>query len=216
MSLLKEEDRKAITEELSGLQNAVTLLLFTQEFECQYCRESRQLAEEVSRLSDQVSLEVYDLQAEADIAEQYGIDKIPALVVMRGGEEPKDFGIRFFGIPSGYEFGTFIEDIKIVGSGQSGLSEETKQELAALEAPVHFQVFVTPTCPYCPRAVLLAHQMAMENDLIRADMVEAIEFPHLSTKYEVRGVPRTIINETEHLEGAVPEQMVLAKLRQAI
>ena len=216
MSLLKEEDRKAIKEELSGLQHAVTLLLFTQEFECQYCRESRQLAEEVSRLSDQVSLEVYDLQADADIAVQYGIDKIPALVVMRGGEEPKDFGIRFFGIPSGYEFGTFIEDIKIVGSGQSGLSEETKQELAALETPVHFQVFVTPTCPYCPRAVLLAHQMAMENDLIRADMVEAIEFPHLSTKYEVRGVPRTVINETEHLEGAVPEQMVLAKLRQAI
>lgn len=216
MSLLKEEDRKAIKEELSGLQHAVTLLLFTQEFECQYCRESRQLAEEVSRLSDQVSLEVYDLQADADIAEQYEIDKIPALVVMRGGEEPKDFGIRFFGIPSGYEFGTFIEDIKIVGSGQSGLSEETKQELAALETPVHFQVFVTPTCPYCPRAVLLAHQMAMENDLIRADMVEAIEFPHLSTKYEVRGVPRTVINETEHLEGAVPEQMVLAKLRQAI
>lgn len=216
MSLLKEEDRKPIKEELSGLQHAVTLLLFTQEFECQYCRESRQLAEEVSRLSDQVSLEVYDLQADADIAEQYEIDKIPALVVMRGGEEPKDFGIRFFGIPSGYEFGTFIEDIKIVGSGQSGLSEETKQELAALETPVHFQVFVTPTCPYCPRAVLLAHQMAMENDLIRADMVEAIEFPHLSTKYEVRGVPRTVINETEHLEGAVPEQMVLAKLRQAI
>ena len=216
MSLLKEEDRKAIKEELSGLQHAVTLLLFTQEFECQYCRESRQLAEEVSRLSDQVSLEVYDLQADADIAEQYGIEKSPARVVMRGGEEPKDFGIRFFGIPSGYEFGTFIEDIKIVGSGQSGLSEETKQELAALETPVHFQVFVTPTCPYCPRAVLLAHQMAMENDLIRADMVEAIEFPHLSTKYEVRGVPRTVINETEHLEGAVPEQMVLAKLRQAI
>jgi alkyl hydroperoxide reductase subunit AhpF len=104
----------------------------------------------------------------------------------------------------------------MVGNGQSGLSEETRKELGALETPVHFQVFVTPTCPYCPRAVLLAHQMAMENDLIRADMVEAIEFPHLSTKYEVRGVPRTVINETEHLEGAVPEQMVLAKLRQAI
>lgn len=216
MSLLKEEDRKAIQEELSGLQHQVMLLVFTQEFECQYCRETRQLAEEVSELSDQVAVEVYDFQEDGDVAEQYAIDKIPALAVMRGGEEPKDFGIRFFGIPSGYEFGTLVEDIKLVGNGQSGLSDETRKELAALESPVHFQVFVTPTCPYCPRAVLLAHQMAMENDLIRADMVEAIEFPHLSNKYEVRGVPRTVINETEHLEGAVPEQMVMAKLRQAI
>jgi glutaredoxin len=78
------------------------------------------------------------------------------------------------------------------------------------------QVFVTPTCPYCPRAVLLAHQLAMESDMIRGDMVEAIEFPHLSQKYEVRGVPRTVINEDVHLEGAAPEQMVMARLMEAI
>jgi glutaredoxin len=88
--------------------------------------------------------------------------------------------------------------------------------VAQLKEPVHFQVFVTPTCPYCPRAVRLAHQLALESDVIRGDMVEAIEFPHLSVKYQVQGVPRTVINETVHIEGAVPEPMLMARLNEAV
>jgi predicted DsbA family dithiol-disulfide isomerase len=64
--------------------------------------------------------------------------------------------------------------------------------------------------------VRLAHQLAFESELLRADMVEAIEFPHLSMKYEVRGVPRTVINETVHIEGAVPEPMLMQKFKEAI
>lgn len=78
------------------------------------------------------------------------------------------------------------------------------------------QVFVTPTCPYCAGAVVLAHQMAVASPMVRADMVEAMEFPHLSVKYQVMGVPRTVINETVHIEGAVPEPMVLVKLQEAL
>jgi hypothetical protein len=104
----------------------------------------------------------------------------------------------------------------MVSRGDSGLAADTKAYLAALKKPLHLQVFVTPTCPYCPPAVHLAHQLAFESDLVRADMVEAIEFPHLSNKYHVHGVPRTVINETDHLEGAAPEGMLLAKIKTAI
>lgn len=216
MSLLRDEDRRQIRQEFEALTGPVKMIVFTQERECQYCAETRQIAEEVAALSERIELEVYDLLADEEKAAAYGIDKLPALVIMRGGDEPKDYGIRFFGIPSGYEFGTLIEDIRMVSSGETGLSEATRQQVAALQSPVHFQVFVTPTCPYCPRAVLLAHQLAMESDLIRGDMVEAIEFPHLSMKYQVQGVPRTVINETIHLEGAMPEAMVMARLQEAL
>ena len=74
---------------------------------------------------------------------------------------------------------------------------------------------MTPTCPYCTQAVRLAHKFAIESDLITADMVEAIEFPHLSNRYGVHGVPRTVINEEFHQEGAAPEPLVLAKLLEA-
>ncbi len=56
---------------------------------------------------------------------------------------------------------------------------------------------------------MLAHQLAVESDLVRADMVEVIEFPHLATKYQVMGVPRTVINETIQIEGAMPEPMLM-------
>lgn len=58
--------------------------------------------------------------------------------------------------------------------------------------------------------------MAVESDLIRADMVEAIEFPHLANKYNVYGVPRSVLNETVHVEGAVPEPIFLEKLLEAV
>lgn len=216
MSLLNEQDRQYLAEKFQAIQYPVKLVLFTQEFECQFCRETRQIAEEVAALSDKISLEIKDFVKDRAIAEQYKIDKIPATLILRGGDNPKDYGIRYYGIPSGYEFSSLIHDILMIGKGDSGLTAETRQWLAQLQKPLHLQVFVTPTCPYCPPAVLLAHQLAMESDLVTADMVEASEFPHLSNKYQVMGVPRTVINETTFLEGAAPEKMLLAKLRQAV
>jgi len=213
MSLLNEKDRQHLVKHFEALQAPVKLLVFTQAMECEYCHETRQIAEEIANLSPKLSLEVYDFVADQEVAEQYGIDKIPALAILRGGEQPKDYGIRYYGIPAGYEFSSLIEDIFMISTGESGLSSETKARLATLKQPLHLQVFVTPTCPYCPAAVRLAHQLALESELIRADMVEAIEFPHLSLKYQVQGVPRTVINETVHLEGAAPEFMLLEKMK---
>ncbi len=216
MSLLSEQDRETLAQEFKALETPVKLIVFTQEFECQYCRETRQIAEEVAGLSDKITLEVYDFVEDQEIAEQYNIDKIPATIIMRGGDEPQDYGIRYYGIPSGYEFSSIIHDILMVSQGDSELLPETREWLKNLTEPVHMQVFVTPTCPYCPQAVLLAHKMAMESDLVTADMVEATEFPHLSVKYSVMGVPRTVINETVHMEGAAPEPLLLAKVQEAV
>lgn len=216
MALLKEQDRQALKAEFAALTHPVTLVVFTQKFECQYCTETRMIADEVAALSDLISVQLYDFETHREMAAQYGIDKIPATIIMRGGAQPKDYGIRLYGIPSGYEFSTLIEDIMMVSRGDSGLGPEMRTWASALTQPLHLQVFVTPTCPYCPPAVLLAHQLAMESDLIRGDMVEAVEFPHLSNKYHVHGVPRTVINETVYMEGAAPEKVLLGKLKQAV
>lgn len=216
MALLKEEDRKTLINEFKDLENPIDLVMFSQELECQYCKETRMIGEEVAELSDKINFKVYDFVKDKAVAEEYNVDKIPAIAVTKGGDNPKDYGIRHFGIPSGYEFSTLVEDIKMIGHGESGLSAKTKAEVANLKDPLHLQVFVTPTCPYCPPAVFLAHQLAFESDLIRGDMIEATEFPHLSMKYQVQGVPRTIINETTHQEGATPEAMLMAKIKQAV
>jgi glutaredoxin-like protein len=218
MPLISEKDAQHLRQEFeNGMVSPVKLVMFTQTVECQFCTETRQIVEEVAGLSDKITAEIYNFVTDKAMADMYGIDKIPAIAILRTEEgQDTDYGIRFYGIPSGYEFTSIIEDILDVSRGDSGLQPKSRDAVAGLTKPVHFQVFVTPTCPYCPQAVRLAHQFAMESDLITADMVEAIEFPHLANKYSVYGVPRTVINDTVHQEGAVPEAMMLAKLLEAI
>lgn len=212
MGFLSEKDKKAVQQRLEALVNPVKIIFFTQELECNYCRETRNLLQELAELNSKIEYQVFNFQTDKKIAEQYGIDKIPATVIAGA----KDHGIRFYGIPSGYEFASLLEALLMVAKGKSDLSETTRKQLIGIDKPVHIQVFVTPTCPYCPQAVHLAHQFALENDNIKADMVEAIEFPHLAQRYRVMGVPRTVINESTFLEGAAPEHMLLEKLNQAL
>jgi glutaredoxin-like protein len=213
MALMDQDTQRQVRDLLSAVTSPVTLRMFTQEFECGYCRETRQIVEEVAALSDKVSVEVADFVENKDLAESLNVDKIPAIVVQ--GENGKDYGIRFFGIPSGYEFTSLLESIILVGTGSFELTENTRAFLDSLEAPLKLQVFVTPTCPYCPQAVVLAHVLAFASDKVTADMVEVTEFPHLGQRYNVMGVPRTVINDDTYIEGAAPEHMLLEKLKAA-
>lgn len=211
MPIITPRDKEMMREKFKLLAGQVKLVNFTQQLECQFCTETRVLLEEIADTSESITLEVYNFQIDRKKVEQYGIDKIPATVV----EGTKDFGIRFYGIPAGYETATLIEDIITVSQGDSGLSTAAREQLATLTAPVHIQVFITPTCPYCLQAVQLAHRAAIESDLIRADMVEAIEFPHLAHKYDVAGVPKTVINESTHVVGALPEAEFISHIVKA-
>ena len=212
MATISEKDKETIKKKFEEIKNSVKLINFTQQIECEYCEDTRKTMEEISKLSDKISLEIYNFQLDKQKAEEYKIDKIPATVIFG----LKDYGIRYYGIPAGYEFTSLIEDIIDVSKGEPGLSQETIDKLNQIQKDVHLQVFVTPTCPYCPNAVRLAHKFAIASDKITADMVEAIEFPHLSVKYNVRGVPKTIINEEHSVEGAVPENILLEKILEAV
>jgi len=203
MSLLKDKMRRELEERFKKLSGGVKLVVFTQKIECSYCEQNRRLAEEIASLSPKIDLEVYNFALDKEKVNQYKIDKIPAIAV----EGEKDYGIRFYGIPGGYEFNSFISSIMEVSSNDSGLSPDLKAKIAQIRQPVHIQVFVTLTCPYCPSAVQMAHKIALENDHITADMIEASEFSPLANKYGVMGVPKTIINEKIQFGGAVSEPL---------
>ena len=152
MALLSEQDQEHLRNEFAGLQQPVKLIVFTQEFECQYCRETRQIADEVAALSEKVSVEVYNFVTDKATADLYGVDKIPAIAVLReeDGEEA-DYGIRFYGIPSGYEFSSIIEDIIDVSKGDSGLQPKTKEVIASITEPVSVVGVVHATMASSPR-----------------------------------------------------------------
>lgn len=145
MALLKDKDREFLTKEFGKLTEPVKLVYFTQEHECPYCEMTGQIVNEVAGLSEKITTTVYDFVANKDVADKYRVDKIPAVVVERGGDNPRDFGMRFYGIPSGYEFTSLIEAIKDASAGATALAAETKAALAKITLPVHIQVFSTPT-----------------------------------------------------------------------
>jgi glutaredoxin-like protein len=141
MTFLNEQVRKQVRDELKDLGGQVKLIEFTQMIECPTCAQNTALMKETAGLSDKISLETHNFQIDKEKADLYGVDKIPALVV----EGEKDYGVRFYGVPAGYEFTSLIEALKIVSSGDPQLSDTTVQEISRLDRPVHIQVFVTPT-----------------------------------------------------------------------
>lgn len=212
MPLLKDEDQRFLREEFARkLAGPVKIVFFTQAQDCMFCQPTEQIVRELLPLSDKLSLEPHDFAPGSEAAQRYGVDKIPAIALAGA----KEYGVRFYGIPAGFEFSTLVADIIDVSRGETGLSPEARDKVRAIAKPVDIQVFVSPTCPYCPPAVRLAHMAAIENGLITAAMVEATEFPHLAHKYDVAGVPRTIFNGTLSLEGAAPEPLFVEKLLEA-
>ena len=215
MSMIGEKDRKTVKDRLAKLVRPVKAVVFTQEMECQFCSETRGLMQELAGLTDKLQVEVKDFLGDAAEAKRLGVDKIPAIVLL--GEGDKDYGVRFYGIPAGYEFVSLLESLEMVSKGDSGLAPATREKLKGLKKPLHLQVFVTPTCPYCPRAVVLAFKLAMESPLITASMVESTEFPHLANRYQVSGVPHTVIGESpQPMIGAYPEPAAVDLILNAV
>ncbi|MCX8192570.1 MAG: thioredoxin family protein [Nitrososphaeria archaeon] len=213
MQLIRKEDREVLEEKFEKeLENDVRIVLITKKEDCEYCETARQLVEEISLISEKLKPEFYDLEKDKELISKWRIDKVPATLLF--GE--KEYWVRFFGLPSGYEFTTFIEDIIDVSRRTSRLSPKTKDVLKKIDKPIHIQVFVTPSCPYCPRVVRLAHQFAIENTMITGDMIESLEFQDLARHYNVLSVPKTVVNDEIFFEGAVPEPIFLQQVLKAL
>jgi len=204
LSLIPNDKKELLKADFNEkLVDPVKIVMFTQEIECQYCSQTRELVQELPPLNDKITLEVLDFVAEAARAKELGIDKIPALAIIGR----KDYGVRIYGIPYGYELQTLIEAIITVSKGVTDLSDNTKSILKEVKSPVHIQVFVSLTCPHCPAAAAVAHKLAVESELVKADVIDSGEFPDLAMKYNVIGVPKIIINEKIEFVGAFNEDL---------
>jgi glutaredoxin-like protein len=204
MPLLSDQDRQAVQARLAGITHSVTLVFFTQTFGApDSVMAASQIVNEVASLNDRITVEEVNVILDKERTAAFGVADIPAVALLRDGADTR---IRFLGAPSGYEFMSLVDAVALAGGDDSGLSPASRALLAAhVTTPTEILVFVTPTCPHCPRAVTLAHRMAVENPHIRATCVEATEFLDLSRRYRVTGVPKTVVNDSVEILGALPE-----------
>lgn len=203
MSLLNQEIKDQLTDHFSAIKNTVNMHLFVND--CDSCEETKSLLEEVSELNENIKLSVMDL--ESDSAKKFSINQAP--VIMFTDENGEDLRIRFKGIPAGHEFSAFITTLLEVGGGGEVLPDDFVSRVNSIDKPVDIKVFVTLSCPHCSGAVTKAHKLALMNPNIRAEMIECGAFPELADQYNVAGVPKIVINETNELIGNQPITMFL-------
>ena len=179
---------------------------------CPSCADTESLLRELAATNDHLGLEVHDIAAEPMLAEEFEIERVPATLIAGPGAEGS---LRVFGLPSGYEFATLLEDLIDVSSSADELSADAHQALDNLDREVHLQVFVTPTCPHCPSAARTAHKLAMASSRVTADVIVANDFPELAERYDVTAVPKVVIDDERGFVGALPEDEFVAAVFEA-
>jgi len=172
---------------------------------CQYCKPARQMLEEVAALSDLISLRQHTIDEDRETFTRYGVDKVPALAFPAGDGR----WLKYYGFPGGQEFLTLVETIVDLSRGEKLLTDSVRKRLRKLKKDVLIQVFVTPSCPYCPQMARLAYHMALESPHVTAEVIEAQEFPELSQRFKVRAVPTTVIDGKTMIPGAVPDTTLM-------
>jgi glutaredoxin-like protein len=210
--ILNDIQKEQIKKQFEKLTGDVELIVFTQENECLFCKDTRELILDLGTLSSKIKTKVYDFVKNGDEDLKYNIKRIPAIVIVGN----KDYGIRYYGMPAGYEFPVIVDDIIDVSRGSTSLPDNVKKRLSEIKKPVHLQIFVSPTCPFCPRAARMAHQLAIESEFIRSDVIEMIEFPYLVQKYNVMSVPHIVINEDTAFVGAQQIEVFIEQINMAL
>jgi glutaredoxin-like protein len=193
------------------LSGEVRILLFTSERGCLYCGQTKQLLEEMASLTDKIKLEVLDRDKDRARAEEMAVEWAPTTVVVASNGAK----LHYVGMPGGRQLRSLVEDIIDASTGRAEMDEEIRAIIGRVKTETVIKVFVTPFCPYSPLVVRSAHRFALENPMIRAFMIETVEFPEIVKRYNVLGVPRTVINEGVGFDGAPTEKAFAEKVLEA-
>lgn len=208
MPLLSSPDQDHLRRDFAAMSRPVTLLFFSQAHDGDEASlQTRQILDELPPIAEHIRVEEVNFLLDPERAARYDVDRVPAIVLLTSSDQgqERDSRIRFLGIPAGFEFAALVRAILLVGGASSELSAASLAHLARVDRPMTVHVFSTPTCPHCPRAIAVAHEMAWANPHITAYAVEVTEYPDLARKYHVTGVPKTVIDGRHEILGALPE-----------
>lgn len=188
--------------QLTKLGGPVRLRVFSVPDHCVFCNTAEELVGKLAEMSDKIKVLRSGFEREEPAVKAYGIERHPAVVI----DGKRDYGIRFLGIPMGYQFGVLVEDLVMASTGKTDLSEEVKIKLRSVRDPVSMEVFTLPDCPGSPQMARAAHKFCVENININAEVIDALEFRDLAAERLVLETPKTVINGKAEIQGVVPER----------
>lgn len=210
--LFNEETIAQVKQMLQPMTKDVNFKVFTKEGAPSVV-ETVQLMTEFGENFDHINVDFLSIEEHTDIAEQYNVSLVPTIVAL--DSDNKDRGVRFVGVPLGHEINSLLATTLELGQEAPALPQDVIEKIKAIDKPTNIKVFVTLGCPHCPGAVHKAHQMAMLNDNIEAEMVEAQTFNELSMKHNVSSVPHIVINDGKSFVGNQPIETFINESNQA-
>ena len=211
MSLLNEEVKGQLKEVFGNMKNEVTIALFLGETGCDSCKDTKDYMMDVESITDNIKLEIYDIEKDSEKAKELNVELVPAIVLLDA--DKKDHGVKYYGIPAGHEINSFVTGLLEVSGAGEELPEAMLNEIKAIDKKVDIKVFITLSCPHCAGAVSKAHKLALLNENINGVMIEAQTFNELSNKFNVSGVPKIVINDEFELVGNQPIEKFLEEIQ---
>ena len=192
MGMIRDEDARALFESFrTTLQGEVDIVVFTGAAD-KYGREAKTIGIELAELNPKIHYVHYNVDKDIEEAREYGISVSPSVVIAKHGVI--DGWFKFTGLPSGYEFTSVIEAIKVISRNEAALTATIVEKLAKVTNETNIEIYVTPTCPYCPRIVQTAQKFAFLNPHISTEVIESIEFNDRAKQAGVGSVPHVVIN----------------------
>lgn len=213
MKMLNNEVSAQLKDVFEQLAGEVTIAVFTDGSACETCAETTSFMKELTELNDKLVLKEYTTTDNADLAEQYNVKMVPSIVLLNEKGEYK--GVKFNGIPAGHEINSFIPALLEVSGAESELPEDMVKSIKNIDKPINIKVFVTLACPHCAGAVQKAHKLALMNDNIDAEMIEAQTFGDISQKFNVSSVPKIVINDQYEMVGNQPIEAFITQMQNA-
>jgi glutaredoxin-like protein len=217
--LFSENELNNIKREMSKLKNKVILKLFT-DFKtqedgsklrkCMSCEGTYELLISLEELSNgKLLIEEVSIEENADEAKKYSVSRIPAILFV--DDDGKEI-LRYSAYPTGSEFVPFLNSIQYFSGVRPFYADQILSHLKKIDQS-KMKIFITPTCPYCPATVPVLTLFAIvSKGKISAEVIDVNLNPDIAMKYQVQGVPHTVINETENIYGMFSPQDLLDKL----
>ena len=205
-------DFELVDAKFSSLKNNVKLVLFIQENHCNHCNEAKRMYEWLASVYQKIKFEIFNIEINLKKDWEYKIFAVPALAIIG----IKDYGIRYYGYPQGPEIINLIDDIVYVSRGETTLPTDVTQKLHKLDKITQLKIFISSTCPYSLPIAKLGLKLAITSDNINVDIIDATQFLEVAEKFNVRGIPMTVINNEKSFYGALDyEEYVDQIIRQA-
>lgn len=204
--LLPDETRKVLSDTFKQLRNPVEIEAYIDGESTEFNKAASMLLTAIAGLTDKIKLDIYTLDSEK--ANQKGITRSPTILI-----DPGKLKVSYVGAPVGEEGRTLIMAIILASNNGTLFSEPSLKRLLDLKEPRHIQVFVSPTCPYCPQHALVAISAAIAlPDLISVEIIEMYENRDYMDKYHIISVPFTAINDVPIGGGVRPPETFVEEI----